>query len=395
MAKHDAPPDAAKARKRRRRRRFLLRLLLVTVFAAAIVFAVNNGDALSPSNWLPRIGAFFSGGGEGFPVDVSGNQIYRMEETSGGTVLLSDTYVTVIGSGGDEVMRRAHAFSDPQLRTAGKYILVAEKGGKRLQLETRAKTVQTVQTDYDILTTALHKSGSMAVVTGAQQGYNAAVSVYSVSGKLIYHRLCSSLVADVAFSPDGKQLALITIGAENGTMRSGVEIVAVNSTQSEMLYAHSETDVLLCRVAYLSDGTVTAVGDTAVWMYRPKKDVCNIYPLTDGSLIGYAIGNDSVMTVVKPYGANAGASIAYICSDATAAFTATAEGTFRDIAVSGNSYALLSDSYLYNIGSKGIVGSRVMTADGRLTATDGSKMLVLGLKTLSKYTAPSRLNESD
>ena len=75
MAKHDAPPDAAKARKRRRRRRFLLRLLLVTVFAAAIVFAVNNGDALSPSNWLPRIGAFFSGGGEGFPVDVSGNQI--------------------------------------------------------------------------------------------------------------------------------------------------------------------------------------------------------------------------------------------------------------------------------------------------------------------------------
>ena len=75
MARHDAPPDAARARKKRRRRRFLFRLLLLTVFAAAIVFAVNNSDALSPSNWVPRIGAFFSGGGAGFPVDVSGNQI--------------------------------------------------------------------------------------------------------------------------------------------------------------------------------------------------------------------------------------------------------------------------------------------------------------------------------
>ena len=400
MAKHHRThadePDTKKVRKARRRRRFFLRLLLFAVVIAVGALLVKNWEALKPDTLIAKINGLLTGNSEdGFPMDVSGNQILQMETAGGYTVLVSDTYVTMVNGSGAEVMRRAHAFSDPQLRTAGKYVLLAECGGKRLQLETVAKTVLSLSTDYDILTTAVHKNGNIAVVTASEQGYNASVTVYSAGGERLYHRQSSSLIADVAFSPNGDELALITVEAAGGSLSSAVKVVSIHSEDSAPLYTHSESNTLLCRLQYLSDSLIAAVGDTTVWMYRPKRDTCQIYRPADGEMQAFAIGEDSVVTVTAPYGSTAGGNVTYIGTDGSAAFTASVEGTVRDIAVSGNSYALLTSTQLYQVTGKGIVGSRTMTADGSRVAVSGSRVLVLGLQNLTQYTAPSRLNETE
>lgn len=387
-------PDFKQARKARRRRRFFVRLLILVVVIAVGALVIKNWEALQPGTLITKINSVLAGeNGDGFPMDVSGSQILHMETADGYTVLVSDTYVTMVNGNGTEVMRRAHAFSNPQLRTAGKYVLLAECGGKRLQLETVAKTVLNLSTDYDILTAAVHKNGNIAVVTAPEQGYNAAVTVYSDGGERIYHRQSSSLVADVAFSPSGNELALITVEAADGALSSAVKVVSLHSSDSAPLYTYRESDTLLCRLQYLSDSLIAAVGDTTVWMYRPKRETCQVYRLTDGEMQAFAIGEDSVVTVTAPYGSTAGGNVTYIKPDGSAEFTAAVEGTVRDIAVSGNSYALLTSSHLYQVTGKGIVGSRVMTADGSRVSVSGNRVLVLGLQNLSKYTAPSRLNE--
>lgn len=384
------------AHRRRRRRRFYRRLIILAVILLVVVLVISNREILAPDRLVDTIGGLIAGNtGSGFPIDVSGSQVYQLETADNCTVLLSDTYITMIDTNGNEVMRRAHAFSAPQLRTAGRYALVAERGGKRLQLETRSKTVQTLTTNYDILTCAVYKNGNMAVVTAAEQGYNATVSVYTASGRLIYQRLCSNLVADVAFSPDGKQLAMATVSAVSGALHSTIEIVTINSDQSETLYHHGEDDVLLCRIQYISSGTIAAVGDTAVWMYHPKKDTCQVYPLSGGALKSFAIGEDSVLVLTEPYGTTAGGNIAYIKTDGSATFSATVDGTCRDVSVDGNRYAVLTDAYIYQINSKGILGSRIMTEDGKMVAVSGNRVFVLGLKYFTKYTLPNHLLESD
>ncbi len=387
--------EAGRARRARQKRRFRIRLLVLIVLAALVAVVALNWETLAPEAITGHIHDFISGGGngDGFPMNVSGSQIFQMEYESGSTVLLSDTYVTMVNNSGEETMRRTHAFSDPQLRTAGKYVLVAELGGKRLQLETRAKTVAEITASYDILTAAVHKSGRVAVVTGSDQGYNAEISVYSASGELIYHRLCSNLIADLAFSPNGKQLAVAAVGAEGGAMTSTVEVLSLGSGESEPLYTHSEKDTLLYRVEYLSDGLITAVGDTGVWMYQPKRDSCKRYEFADGPLQAFAIGDRGVLAVMKPYGSATGGTAALIKTDGTAAFTETFEGVCRDVASDGNTYALLTDKQIYHISGRGMAGSRDVSSDGRLVATSGNRIMVLGLNALNQHTAPRSMNE--
>ena len=371
-------------RRVKRKRRFYIRLLIALVVLALVVTVVRNWENLSPDTLIPRITEWFSGGG-GYPVDVSGSSIYRMDTADNCVVLLSDTYITMVDTSGKEVMRRTHAYSDPLLRTNGKYVLVAEKGGRRLQVETRSKTVMTQTTEYSIVTATVHKNGAVAVVTAAEQGYNARLSVYSAQGKLIYQRLCGSMIADVAFSPNGKQLAVATVGAEAGAMRSSVEVFSIKSADSEPLFTHTATDILLMRVAYLSDSVITAVGDNAVWMYQPKKDVCNAFAVTDGELTAFAIGDDSTAVLVKPYGAATGGTVTYIKADGKTSDPVSVQGGCRDMAVSGNQYAVLTDGYLYKISSKGIQETWGVPTDGKWVARIGDRLMVLGLQQLSLY----------
>ncbi len=383
--------SAQKQRKARRKRRFLIRLVVVIGIAAMISFVAYQWNTLSPGAVMDSIvGLFSQEDTKGFPVNVSGSRIFYMENVNGNTVLLSDTYVTMLDSSGGEVMRRAHAFSDPQLRTAGGYVLVTELGGRRLQLETRSKTVLNLTVNYDIVTASVHKSGRVAVVTDSEQGYNATVSVYEKDGSLMYQRLCSNLVVDVAFSPNGKQLAIATIGAEQGFMHSVIEVVSLYSEDNSALYSHSGTDSMLCRIQYLSDNLIAAVCDDAVWMYRPKKDACAVYGLTDGELRSFAFGKNSVAVLTQPYGSAQGGTMIYVKNNGTASYIEAVEGECRDIAAYKDTYAVLTDVKLYQANSRDITGQMEIPSDGRLIALNGNRVMVLGLKSLSRYSVPNR-----
>ncbi len=388
MGKHEQRPEDERSKKRRqkRRKRFMLRWIAVLAVAALVVTVVRYWDKLSPDVLVSEIGDFFTGGdGEGFPVDVSGNSIYQLETAENCTVLLSDTYLAMYNTSGSEVMRRTHSFADPLLRTAGKYMLIAERGGRRLQLETRAKTIITHTTGYDIVTATVHTSGRVAVITAAEQGYNARLTVYDTDGTVVYERLCSTLLTDVAFSPNGKQLAVAAVTAEKGAIRSTVEVLALHSADSAPLYMYGGTDVLLCRVSYLSNSLITAVGDTAVWMYHPQKEACDIYTVTDGEMKAFAIGEDTVAVVTQPYGSSGDGTLVYVKANGAAAYTADIQGICRDVAAYKNTYAVLTDGHLYRIDSKGITDTVEIPSDGKMVGRIGDTVTVLGLQNLTAY----------
>ncbi len=388
MAKHSRREEDERSKKRRqkRRKRFVMRWMAVLVVAALVATAVRYWDKLSPATLIENVSGFLSGNSEnGFPIDVSGNRIYQMETADNCIALLSDTHVALYNSGGNETMRRTHAFAEPLLRSAGKYLLIAERGGKRLQLETRAKTVITHTTKYDIITAAVHTNGDVAVVTAAEQGYNARLTVYRKDGTLLYERLCSTLLTDVAFSPNGKNLAVTAISAEQGAIRSAVEVLSLQSSDSAPVHVYGENDVLLSRVAYLSGSLITAVGDTAVWMYHPQKDTCDIYTVTDGEMKGFAIGDNSVALVTQPYGSSGDGNFVYVKANGTAAHITAVEGMCRDVAAYKNTYAVLTEKNVYRLGAKGITATAEVPSDGKMVNRIGDTVAVLGLQNITAY----------
>ncbi len=388
MAKHGRreEDERSKQRRKKRRKRFIRRWVAVLVVAALVATAARYWDKLSPETLVNGIGDFFTGNQEnGFPIDVSGNRIYQMETADNCTAVLSDTYLALYNTNGVEVMRRTHAFAEPLLRSAGKYLLIAERGGKRLQLETRSKTVITHTTKYDIIAAAVHTNGDVAVITAAEQGYNARLTVYRKDGTVVYERLCSTLLADVAFSPNGRNVAVAAISADKGAIHSAVEVLSLQSSDSAPIYMYGSNDVLLCRVAYLSGSLITAVGDTAVWMYHPQKEKCDVYAVTDGELKGFAIGDNSVALVTQPYGSSGDGNFVYVKSNATVAHTTAVEGMCRDVAAYKNTYAVLTDKNVYQMGGKGITATTEVSSDGKMVGRIGETVTVLGLQNITAY----------
>jgi len=378
--------ERSKKRRQKRRKRFIFRWIAVLAVAALVATVVRYWDKLSPDVLISEIGDFFTGGSsDGFPIDVSGNSMYQLETTENCTVLLSDTHLVMYNGKGNEVMRRTHSFADPMLRTAGKYMLIAERGGRRLQLETRSKTIITHTTGYDIVTAAVHTNGNVAVVTAAEQGYNARLTVYGKDGTVVYERLCSTLLTDVAFSPNGKQLAVATVSADKGAIYSAIEVLSLHSADSAPIYAYSGNDVLLCRVSYLSGSLITAVGDTAVWMYHPQKEKCDTYAVTDVEMKAFAIGDSTVAVITQPYGSSGDGTLAYIKSNGTAVYTAPIQGICRDVAAYKNTYAVLTDGYLYKVGSRNITETTEIPSDGKMVGRIGDAVTVLGLQNVIAY----------
>lgn len=384
MAKQKRRVDDERTKKRRqkRRQRFVFRWVAVLVVVALVVTVVRYWDKISPQNWVSGMSV---GEGDGFPIDVSGSRIFQMETVENNVALLSDTHLVLYNNRGGEMMRCTHSYADPMLRAAGKYFLIVEKGGRRLQLETRSKTVITHTTKYDIITAAVHTNGDVAVVTAAEQGYNARLTVYRKDGTVVYERLCSTLISDVAFSPNGKSVAVAAISADKGAIRSSIEVLSLQSSESDPTYTYSANDVLLCRVVYLSGSLITGVSDTQVWMYHPQRDKCNTYTVTDGELTGFAIGNNSVALITQPYGSSGDGNFVYVKTDGSAAHVTAVPGVCRDVSAYRNTYAVLTDNNVYRLGGKGITDTKEVPSDGKMAARVGDTVVVLGLQSLTAY----------
>lgn len=202
-------------------------------------------------------------------------------------------------------MRRPHTFSAPILKTAGKYAVLAETGSTRLSLETRAQTLWSVTLEHPIISADVSRNGTTAVITSGGQSYNAEIVVFDKKGKEIYRRSRKRQAVDVAVSPGGDRVAIASIAAENGAIKSYLEIFTF-AADKDAAFTHEASGILLAAVDYLAGGQTVAVGDTALWIADEKTGALKQTDFGGQQLLGYAPGDDRVALVTQAYGATDG-----------------------------------------------------------------------------------------
>lgn len=397
------------AKKRRRRgtvRRVLARLLVVAALFAAGFLIWQNWDKLAPDKVLVWLEETFAGRrGDGFPVEISGSGVTHMETLGENLALLTDTSFVIYSNQGGELTRRQHNYSAPLLKTAGDYALIAETGGTRFRLETRASTVLNVTADnksedeketpvldtaltgHPIISAAVGRSGTVALVTDSSQSYTSEVYVYDKKGKLLFHHNNSDLMAiDIAVSPNEKQVAIAGVAAHKGSIQSTVQVFSLRGGDNKPSKTYTGQDTLLCALSYFSNGRLAAVGDNAVWLLDPSGDLDKRVAYTEQQLDSYRIGDRSVGLVLSHYGSSDGGELRLITDAGEEAFAAAFTGTFRDMASVGNDMLLLTSNGLQRTNGKGLGKMMDVPPDGRMIAALGNKAIVLGLTALREFT---------
>lgn len=379
--------DKRVLRRRRKRRRLLVRIAIVTVICALSVLIVLNWNALTPEKIWTWFQDLVGGGTGSFPVDLSGTGAQRVEQIDNYTVVLTDSHLLYLNGTGAEVTRYECAYADPLVRAEGKYVLVAEQNGTRLQLSTRNKLVKEWKTEdntHTIRAVSLNAAGQTAVLTDGPQGYQMQICVYDEDGALLYSRNSNRNAIDVALSPDGTTVSLTSVEADNGSLNTHLEVFSLKSGGDPQC-VHVEADRLLYRIEYLSNGKIAAMHEHGVVLMDPTSGATTSYVPDDMRVLGYAVSGDTVALAMRPYGDTAGGQVAVISATGAATCTETFDGEFRHLSGYNGTYTLLTDGYVHALSADGVKGKAAAPADGLQAVWATDKAVVMGRNQLEAY----------
>lgn len=84
----------------------------------------------------------------------------------------------------------------------------------------KTTTVLDKPLENKIVTASVDARGNVTLVTGSSQSHMSEVLVYNKQGKRLYaRRSAEHMVVDAAVSPDGKQVAMVSLSTDGGAMR--------------------------------------------------------------------------------------------------------------------------------------------------------------------------------
>lgn len=379
------PEDKRVMRRRRARRRAILRSVILVVLCVGLFLLWQNWNALAPDRLMGKLQDLVGSGTGSYPVDVSGTGVRRLARSQNYSVVLTDSHLTYLNQSGAEVARYSCTYPSALLRTAGRYVLLAEQSGQRLQVCTRTAILTELTADQDIISVALNEKGQFAVLTQGPQGYAVQVKVYDRNGKELYSRSRNQTATDVALAADGSQIALLSVQAADGNLNTSVEVFSLETADTGALCSYTASDSLLYRLEYLDGGWLAALGETGVVMMDTANGLTTVYAPTGMRLLGYAVGGEDLALALRPYGTTGDGQIQVIDKHGEPRSTVPFTGDFRHLSGQEQQYVLLTDSYVQKITAAGAAGTADVAADGQQAVLDGENAVVLGLNRLESY----------
>ena len=373
-------------RRRRARRRAILRAVVLLALCGALLLVITNWDALSPDRLMGAAENLLGIGTGTFPVDVSGVSVKHLAQVEDYSVVLTESHLMYLNYTGAEVNRFPCAYPTALMRTAGRYVLLAEQGGRRLHLSTRSKVVLEMTADQDIITASVSPKGHVAVLTQGPQGYAVQLKVYNHAGRLLYTRNRNQTVTEVTLSPDGKQVAMLSVEADNGNLNTTLDVFSLETSEAAALCSYKAKDSLLYRVEYLGNSRVAAVGEDGVVLMNTTDGLSSVYYPDGMQVLGYAAAGNNVALALRGYGVTGDGEIHLVGADGEPQVTETFSGEFRHLAGQDSTYVLLTNSMVQLITPDGAGQPQAVDADGRRVALNKDIAVVLGLNRITAFT---------
>lgn len=217
---------------------FLVRLAL-TLAALVMVLVTVALVAFRNTLNLDSIKRFFtyralvlsdSGQAEAFHYDGQISDCF--EVLDGDLLVCSQNTLSLYSGSGTRYVNESVSLEHPVVDAAGELAVVYDAGGSSLYVLGQRELIWSSQDMESILAAHINRQGQLTVVT-QHSGYRGAVTVYnSVYEPIMSVRIHSAFVMDAALSDDGRTLAILTIGQQEGDFASQLSYYTMNSASA-------------------------------------------------------------------------------------------------------------------------------------------------------------------
>lgn len=379
-AEKEKPVRVIKGKKLQHRRNFRITALAAAIAAAAICVL----HFLLPIGIIENMGNFTATIGSGaYPLELYGTEVISAAQKGSYYFALTDTELTAYSNGGKKIFTEAHGYAKPVLKTSETRALIFDLGGNSLSIFNLSGSTNSLKTDNKLLSAAITRCGAYAVAT-ASDSYAAEVTVYSSEDKKLYQWYSSSdLVNGVLLSPDGKRLAVSTVNASDGVLKSRLAVFEYSSADPIFSAEYSGTAI------YSLDGlkhgftAITAEGCSYFdWDKLNRRDYKNDYEPSALKTTKYGLAlvfsrasdkSDNHILILSQKG------------EQLAAFNFL--GNISDIVFSDNHIYCISDTAVYMLDKNGELISRLDCGYGaeRLVAIGGGSVAVMTGGDIKKF----------
>lgn len=264
MKKEEKIIDLNKRRRKLNYKKILSALkipvVILAVIAALILSArlVGKVAMSNVTDSLRQIKTIFSKG-QGFPYELEGESLLRIEAVGNRLLILSEDDSLVLDGKAGELLRLQLSNESSKITAFNGRALIYSNGSQNVIMQSKTEQLGSVKEDGAVVTAAIAKNGWFAT-TYASEGKHSVLTVYNNEFEKEFIWQCANeRINAIALSPDGKSVAVSAMGVENAEIYS--RLMIFNTKETQPVYDAKISSTLFLKLYFPSKETVVAVGD--------------------------------------------------------------------------------------------------------------------------------------
>ena len=318
--------------------------------------------------------------GQAAPFPHAGGDKLSVAYLDSGLVTASAAGAHYYGLDGQQLAEEVRSLENPVLTASLSTAVVYDAGNQSLFAfrDGEKNFSLSLEGGADLLSARPNDGGWLAV-TAQQSGYKGAVTVYDSRGiEVIQISLSSTFAVDAAISPDGRTVAVVTIGQENGAFFSRLLLYSVDKTEP---FAQLDLGGMTVLDMDFDLGVVWLVGEDRLLTVSltPEGETVQTCFFSPSYLKGCSLGGDGfAFLLMGRYRSGSADQALLVDSSAQVVQSIALTGQVLDYAAAGEYCALLTGSQLsvYNTSLEFVAGVKNSRAARRVDLnTNGSALL--------------------
>ncbi len=332
-----------KIQRQRFSKAFGVMLLCLVAVIAVLQFVLPVGIAENLGNLIATVGT------GSYPIEIYGTETLNSVSKGAYYYVLTDTNISAFSNGGKKIYSEAHGFARPVLKTSETRALIFNQGGNDLTIWNLSGETNTLTSQEPIVTATVARNGNYAVVSESDK-YAAVVSVYDKKDKLLYEWYSANdMVNNVLLSPNGKKMAVSTVNATGGVLKSKISVFEYDSANAVFSAEYSG------EVAYSLEGSKKGFFvlkesgyDFYNWSEFNKSEYSTEYKLAFSRKF-----NSGILLVFNRSSNKTDNRIVFVSNKGEKLFEFAFNGLIGDIAFYNNHIYCISDTNIYMLDKTG------------------------------------------
>lgn len=191
--------------------------------------------------------------------------------------VLNKNQFIIYGNTGNEEKKLEVQISSPIFDSANRFLVMAEKKGKKAYLITDKEITWETEVEGNIAQVHVNKNGYVAIVI-TDTSHKTVIAMYNPEGKELFKTyLSSTRTADIAISNDNKHLAIAEVDTSGTMIQSNIKIISIEKASSDPTNSlentyKGEADKLITNITYQDRDKLVCMYTDCLHIIENKED---------------------------------------------------------------------------------------------------------------------------